>query len=361
MQALPSSSGVIVVDLDALARNYRMMVERARPAECSAVVKANAYGLGVGPVASRLAREGCRRFFVANPAEGLELRGILPAAQIYVLDGAQRDSVAMLTQANLVPVLNSLEQIAAWAPTGRAAALHVDTGMSRLGLAPREVAILGREPQRLNGIAIDHVMTHLACADRSDHPLNGIQLERFDRLRASLPAAPTSIANSAGLFLGAAHCGDLVRPGIGLYGGNPFCDRDNPFEEVVSLQARVLQLREVDDAVTVGYGATYDAQPPARLATVGIGYADGYRRVLGNRGFAVCTGARVPVVGRVSMDYLCLDVTAVPANRVEVGQPVWLIGGGVSLDDVAAAAGTIGYEILTGLGARLRREYRESE
>jgi alanine racemase len=173
-----------------------------------------------------------------------------------------------------------------------------------------------------------------------------------------LPPAPTSIGNSAGALFGGEHCGDLVRPGIGLYGGNPFIDRPNPMEPVVTFEAQILQVRDVEEPGTIGYGATYGVAPPAKLAVIGVGYADGYLRSLGNRGTASVRGVRVPVVGRVSMDLTCIDVTHVPVGFVSVGEWVELFGPTVPLDEVAAAAGTISYELLTRLGKRVRREYR---
>lgn len=352
--------GVLVVDLDALARNWRRMRDAAAPSECAAVVKANAYGLGLAPVARRLAREGCRRFFVAGAAEGRALRGVLADAAIYVLDGIAVGAERTLLGAGLTPVVNSLDQLERWVRAGgRSVVLHVDTGMSRLGLTAAEIAAIARRPQLLEPLRVEYVMTHLACADDPDHPLNAEQLQRFDALRGRLPPAPTSIANSAGVFLGAAHHGDLVRPGIGLYGGNPFSVRESPVEPVVTLRARVVQLREVAEATTVGYGATHDAQPPCRLAVCAVGYADGYPRAVGNRGAASVNGTRVPVVGRVSMDLACLDVTAVPDGEISPGDYVELIGPDVALDEVAEAAGTVNYEILVNLGARLERRYEE--
>jgi alanine racemase len=252
--------------------------------------------------------------------------------------------------------LSTLEQVERWRGRGRAL-LHIDTGMNRLGLTAGDVAALAIRKDVMADLELDFVMTHLACADEPGHPLNAEQLARFERLRRSLPPAPTSIGNSAGTLLDAAHRGDLVRPGIALYGGNPFSDRPNPMEAVVTLTAPILQLRDIGEPATVGYGATYVAQSSTRIAVVAIGYADGYPRSLGNCGTAAIHGRRVPVVGRVSMDLLTLDVGNLPRNAARVGDAVELIGPTVGIDEVAAAAGTISYEILTGLGARLARDY----
>jgi alanine racemase len=351
-----ASSARLRIDLNALARNFALLRARAAPGECAAVVKADAYGLGAVPVVRRLLREGCRRFFVATLAEAAEVRTVTPDASIYVLEGAVNGAVDELAALRVTPVLNSLEQLARWRGRGRAL-LHIDTGMARLGLSAADVAELAAHRELLAGVELEFVMTHLACADEPEHPLNRDQIARFDRLRGLLPAAPTSIGNSAGDLLGGPHRGDLVRPGIALYGGNPFGAGANPMATVVTLTAPILQIREADEPLTVGYGATYVAQPPARIAVVGAGYADGYPRCLGNRGTAAVAGQRVPVVGRVSMDLTCVDLSALPRDSVRVGDAVELIGSAVPLDEVAEAAGTISYEILTGLGARLVRDY----
>jgi alanine racemase len=357
MSLKPTRSATLVIDLDALSRNYARLRAAAAPAECAAVVKADAYGLGVAPVAKRLLREGCARFFVATAAEAAELRALAPGVEIYALEGARDGELETLAAARATPVLCSLEQIERWRGRGRAL-LQIDTGMGRLGLSSRDVEELERRPELLAGIDVELVVTHLACADEPEHPLNCLQLEAFDRLRRRLAAARVSIGNSAGTLTGGAQRGDVVRPGIGLYGGNPFADQPNLFEPVVTLRAPIVQIRDVDSAQTVGYGATFGIAPPARLAVVALGYADGYLRALGNRGVVAIAGRRAPVIGRVSMDLICCDVTALPHDLVRVGESVEAIGPNVPLDDVAEAAGTIGYEILTRLSPRLKREYR---
>ncbi len=347
------------IDLDALARNYALLRKRAEPAECAAVVKADAYGLGLGPVVRRLLREGCRRFFVATAAEARELRALSRDAEIGVFEGALAGTADVLAALNARPVLSTLEQVERWRGRGRAL-LHIDTGMNRLGLSSGDVTALAIRKDVLADLELDFVLTHLACADEPNHPFNAEQLARFNRLRQSLPDVRTSIGNSAGTLLDAAHRGDLARPGIALYGGNPFSDRPNPMESVVTLTAPILQLRDIGEPAPVGYGATYVAQSSARIAVVGIGYADGYPRSLGNCGTAAVHGRRVPVVGRVSMDLMTLDIGTLPRTAVRVGDPVELIGATVGLDEVAATAGTISYEILTGLGSRLVRDYVEA-
>ena len=359
MPDLPGPA-TLTIDLAAIVENWRRLRRRLAGGESAAVVKADAYGLGAERVAPALAAAGCRHFFIAHPAEGLALRQVLPAAEIFVLHGLG-DAADELAAHRLVPVLNGLDEVARWSALARArngrlpAAIHIDTGMTRLGLSPAEVGRLA--PADLAAIDLRLVMSHLACAEETANPLNREQLRQFLALRALLPPAPASIANSSGIFLGPDYHLDLVRPGIALYGGNPLAEGPNPMAEVVRLQGRILQVRDVDTARTVGYGATHRLPGGARVATVAVGYADGYLRSLSNRGFGYIGGIRVPVVGRVSMDLITLDVSMLDRTLVQPGTIVDLIGGPAALDDVAAAAGSISYELLTRLGRRYRRHY----
>jgi len=358
------AAATLTVDLGALCANYRLLRDRAAPAACAAVVKADAYGLGAARVARALAAEGCRQFFVAQVDEGVALRARLPGAEIYVLGGAPAgDEGACWTHA-LRPVVNSLEELARFARAARrrgrlAVALHIDTGMARLGLAPAELDRLVAEPARLAPLDLALVLSHLACADEPDHPLNRRQRDRFRRALLRLPRAPASLANSAGIFLGPSYHADLVRPGVALYGVNPIPSRPHPMREVIHLQAKILQVRDVDRGTTVGYGASHTAPRRGRIATVGVGYADGLPRSLGNVGFAALGEVRVPIVGRVSMDLITVDVSALPAARA--GTSLTLIGGPCPIDAVAEAAGTIPYELLTRLGRRFRRRYVDGD
>ncbi len=356
------AGAVLHVDLDALAGNYRCLRRAAAGATCAAVVKADGYGLGAAEIAGTLWAAGCRDYFVAHAFEGAALRAALPDATIYVLHGAMPGAEAGLPLHGLIPVLNSLGQVDAWAGLARArggldAVLQIDTGMNRVGLPPAEVAALRDDPARLDGIRVRYVISHLACAEDAGGAMNAEQLAAFRKLKAELPAAPASLANSSGIFLGPDYHFDLVRPGVALYGVNPTPGRPNPMAEVVRLEGRILQLREIDRPQTVGYGAAYQAAGPRRIATVPVGYADGYLRCLGNQAYACIGGVRVQVAGRVSMDLITLDVTDAPPSALRVGAPVDLIGGGVPIDEVAAWAGTIGYELLTGLGHRYHRSF----
>ncbi len=358
------AGAILTIDLGALAENYRRLCTELNGVPCAAVVKADGYGLGLARVAPALFRAGARSFFVAQLGEAIALRGAIPeAAEIFVLNGLAAGPVAEFRARRIVPVLNSLDEVDTWRGEARAAgnplpaALHIDTGMSRLGLPPGELDTLAAEPGRLDGIALSHVMSHLACADRPEHPLNAAQLAEFRAARARLPAAPASFANSSGIFLGADYHFDLARPGVALCGVNPTPGRPNPMRQVVRLQGKILQMREIDAPRTVGYGASHRAAGPTRVATVAVGYADGYLRSLSNRGSAWLGNQRVPVVGRVSMDLITLDVTGVSPESARPGALVDLIGPEHTADHVAEAAGTIGYEILTALGQRYHRVY----
>jgi alanine racemase len=351
------------VRLSAIAANYRTYRRLAAPKAVAAVVKADAYGLGAGHVAPALAEAGCDSFFVARLEEAVALRQLLPRARIFLLDGAPADAVPALISHRLTPVLNSLAQIAAWSAAAHAArtaldaVVHVDTGMNRLGLARDELSILAAESgSRLAGLNLVLVMSHLACADQPANKLNQEQLARFRQALAMLPPAPASLAASHGAMLGPDYHFDLLRPGVALYGANPqgpegtASSSPNLMQTVAVLTARVLQLRRIDSGESVGYGATFRAKRPTMLATIALGYADGYPRALSNKGAGVIAGRRVPVVGRVSMDLITLDVSDLPEPPV-IGEEVELLGDAVTLGELAQAAGTNEYEILT----RLRR------
>ncbi|MCH6588849.1 MAG: alanine racemase [Proteobacteria bacterium] len=363
--AAARAGAILTIDLDAVADNYRRLCAELGATACAAVVKADAYGLGMARVAPALARAGARTFFVAQLEEATALRAMFPVeVEIYVLNGLGAGPVAEFQAGRVHPVLNSLGEIDAWAAAARAAgralpaAVHIDTGMSRLGLPDDELEALAADRGRLAGIDLRYLVSHLACADRPEHPLNAEQLRRFRAARARLPDAPASFANSSGIFLGADYHLDLARPGVALYGVNPTPGQPNPMRQVVRLQGKILQVREIDASRTVGYGATHRAAGPTRIATVAVGYADGYLRSLSNRGSAWLGDRRVPVVGRVSMDLITLDVTGASAEAARPGAFVDLIGADLSTDAVAEAAGSIGYEILTALGRRYHRVYR---
>jgi alanine racemase len=358
----------LTIDLGAIVANWRWLAERSGTAECAAVVKADAYGLGVAPVARALAAAGARTFFVAHLAEARQVRAVAADAAIYVLNGLVPGTAAAVNAVAARPVLGSLPEIEEWTAFaedhgGEApAAIHIDTGMNRLGLAIDEAAIVAERLAAGNlGFTPALVMSHLACADTPDHPLNARQRAAFAEVRRLFPDIPASLANSAALVTGGADmlC-DLCRPGIALYGGNPTPGRPNPMAAVVRFEARIVQLRDAPAGTTVGYGATATAKVPLRLAVLSLGYADGLVRAIGSSGGepgADIADRRCPLVGRISMDLAAVDVTLVPADVVRRGDWATLIGNAIGIDEVAAAAGTISYEILTGLGRRAHRIY----
>jgi alanine racemase len=367
------AGGILTIDLDAIVANWRRLQAVVQPAECAAVVKADAYGLGAERVVPPLWRAGCTTFFVATVDEALAVRAGLDRcasqeqrgeATVYVLNGLGCDGIEPLfAEHRLRPVLNSLGEIDAWAAFGRQqgralpAAVHVDTGMSRLGLTATDLVRIAAAPARLQGIDLSCVMSHLACADEPAHPLNRCQLTRFRDSLALLPPTTASLANSSGVFLGRDFHGAMVRPGIALYGGSPVTGQSNPMRPVIRLKGRILQVREIDASDTVGYGATYAARGPERIATVAIGYADGFLRSASGRAYAWIGETRIPLVGRVSMDLSTFEVTDVPPALARPGLMVELIGAHHPLDALAAEAGTIAYEILTDLGRRYHRVY----
>lgn len=358
------AGALLTVDLEAIRANYRLLRATAGGAEVAGVMKADAYGLGMARVAPALVREGCRVFFTAHLDEGIRLRPLVPAAStIYVLHGPMPGTAADFIAHGLVPVLNDAGQVREWLAAGAQlgrrlpAAIQVDTGMSRMGLSPADLAGLGEPAAWTAGLEPVLLMSHLACADVAGHPLNASQRARFETLRALFPGVPCSLANSSAVFLGADFRYDLVRPGAALYGINPQPGSPNPLRQAVSLQARIVQVRTVQDGDIVGYGARYVAQGTRRIATIGIGYADGWLRALTNSGHAFVDGVRVPVAGTVSMDSITLDVTDVPADRIAPGLAVELLGEHQHVDQVALEAGTIGYEVLTRLGSRFHRTY----
>ncbi|KAA9020185.1 MULTISPECIES: alanine racemase [Sphingobium] len=357
------TAGSLRIDLSALVANYRTIAAQVAPAAVAGVVKADAYGLGAVPVSHALLDAGCRHFFVAHLGEAKALKPHLPAdATLYILNGLRPGAEAECAAIGAVPVLNALVQLDAWAATARASGgtlpgvVQVDSGMSRLGLTPEELAILRAQPERLDGIDVQLVMTHLACADEPSSPVNADQRALFDQIAVQFPSVPRSIDNSGGAMAPDVRHGDIVRAGIALYGGAPH-GPPNPMAAVVALDAYIMQLRQVPAGAGVGYGLTHHCDRPTQVATISVGYADGWPRHVSGRGSAYIGGLRVPVIGRVSMDSMALDVTDLPADLLYPGAPVELLGPHQRIDDVAAQAGTISYEILTRLGSRYDRTY----
>lgn len=359
------AGGVLEIDLAGVVANWRLLSQRVAPAGCAAVVKADAYGLGAAPVAGALAASGCRRFFVATLDEGLALRAALPGPiEIAVFNGPPPGSAAEFAAHELVPVLNDPGQIAEWdgLAAGLAdklpAILHIDTGMARLGLSAAEFEQLADGLRRPGAICWRAVISHLACADDPVHPLNTQQCARFSAAHCRLADLPASLAASSGIFLGRDFHFDFVRPGAALYGVNPQPGLPNPMRQIVRLRARILQIRDVDAGQPVGYGAAHVMSAAGRLATVAVGYADGWPRSMSHHGSGSIGGVRVPLIGRVSMDLSVFDVSAVDPSLAQPGSFIELLGDEYGVDAAAAECGTIGYEMLTALGRRYHRVYR---
>lgn len=361
------AGAILTIDLDAIVANWRLLQARVGSASrcvCAAVLKADAYGLGAAQVGPALAAAGCRQFFVAHLDEAIALRPLLPHdASVTVLHGPMPGSEPEFIAHGVRPVLNSRAQIDGWRALARRldreleAVVQVDSGMARLGLAPDELNALAATADAWAGVCVSLVMSHLACADEPAHPSNAAQLQRFQLARQQLPAAPASLANSSGIFLGADFHFDLARPGAALFGIAPVMGEPNPMHPVLRLDARVIQLRHVDAATPVGYGGAWLSARPTRIATVAVGYADGWLRSGSSRGAAWLGDIELPIIGRVSMDTITLDAGKVPDGALQPGMTVTLIGERNGIDRVAADAGTIGYEVLTGLGRRYARRH----
>ena len=367
--AVPAgATGVLTVDLDAIVANWRKLEKTAVPAECAGVIKADAYGCGVDPVARALAAAGCKTFFVATLDEARAARAALPSAAIYVLDGFFQNCGDAYAKSDARPVIGDLNELAEWDVFCRrsgwagSAAIHIDTGMNRLGMSLTEAqGIIPRINAGDHGITL--VMSHLACAENLNHPLNARQLATFREIASLFTGVPASLSNSSGVYLGAPFQFDMVRPGAALYGVNPTPEADNPMQPVVDLKARVMRIRSVERGESVGYGAVWTARRPTRLAIVSAGYADGYFRAAGGgdgtrSAEVVVAGKRCPVAGRISMDLIAVDVTDLPNNAARRGHMVTLIGEGITVDELAHHFGTIGYEVLTSLGPRYWRVYK---
>ncbi|MFL6831114.1 MAG: alanine racemase [Xanthobacteraceae bacterium] len=362
------AGGILTVDLAAIAANWNALAGMTVPVECAAVVKGDGYGCGLEPVTRTLYRAGCRTFFVADIAEGRRVRAVASDAAIYVLNGVMPGSAQAFAADYLRPVISSTTELAEWDAFVATrnwrggGALHVDTGMNRLGITVDEaVAIAPRLQSENHGFTL--LMSHLACAEIPGHPMNDRQIRLFREVRMLYRGVASSLANSSGIFLGGTAYCDLVRPGVALYGVNPTPAKKNPMRPVVELKARIIQVRTINKGDTVGYGAAFTATRPSRIAIVAVGYADGFlRSAAAARGKpaaeVVVAGKRCPVAGRVSMDVLAVDVTDLSDGAVRRGDFATLIGGRLSVDDLAAGMGTIGYEVLTHLGRRYHRVYK---
>ena len=376
MSQYDSFGARLLIDLDALADNWRILRDLSSPARCAAVVKADGYGLGIGPVIQALYAAGCRDFFVATVHEGVAVRQNAADTRIYVMNCILPGIEADCRSADLVPVLASMEQVALWIGScvdngEHPCALQVDTGMHRLGISVDEALALADEVTRPSGFSPVLLMSHLACADEPEHSLNRIQREHFRHIAAAFDGIEASLTNSAGILLGEDYLFDLTRPGIALYGGYNPSDREIGLRPVVTAEARVITIRHARAGETVGYGATHRLERDSRLAVCSVGYADGYLRAVSGHGTPLrdggtagasgyCGGQRLPVLGRVTMDMTVFDVTDLPDHALRPGEFIELFGHNVPIEETAATGGTIGYELLTALGGRYHRRYKQS-
>ncbi len=367
------AGGRLTIELGALVSNWRLLAKAAGTAECGAVVKANAYGCGIEQVTEALSKAGCKTFFVALPNEGLRVRKTAPDARCFVLNGLFKEAARHYQEAGLIPILGSLGEVETWVEFAKSGgeplpcALHLDSGMTRLGMNSKELERMVRSDHLMRHLIPQLFMTHYACADDIGHPKTQVQRETFLQASKLLPNIPLSAANSAAILQADGHGFDLVRPGIALYGGEALNDVPNPMKPVVTLEARIIQIKNVRAGDTVGYGGAETVKKDSRIAYVSVGYADGYHRGASNQGVAMravspaakagYNGKIIKGVGRISMDISAFDITEIAESDINPGDWIELFGKTIPVDDVARASGTIGYELLTGLGSRYARHY----
>jgi len=362
------AGGVLTIDLGAIEANWKKLRGMAIPTECAAVVKADAYGCGIEPVTALLYHAGCTTYFVADLSEGKRVRRIAPDAIVYILGGLPPGTASVFAEHALRPVIGSSAELAEWDSFVSASnwqggiALHVDTGMNRLGVTIEEATALApRIKSENHGIML--LMSHFVASEIHEHPRNNEQMLAFREIRSLYRGVPASISNSSGIFLGSSAHLDLVRPGVALYGVNPTPGKLNPMRPVVQLEARIILTREIAFGDTVGYDANWTARRPSRIAIIAVGYADGYFRMASGTdqkagGTTLVAGRRCPIVGRISMDLIAIDVTDLPGSAVRRGDFVTLIGEGFDVDALAEQFDTNGYEVLTSMGRRYARIYK---
>lgn len=364
MQGFSTASGVLSIDLKALADNYRLFQQKVGPKrQVAGVVKADAYGLGLEPIVKKLTELDCPQFFVATLEEAIQLRQINKETPVAVLGGLFKGAEKEYIAHHILPVLNSPDDIGRWQQLARdkqeklPAFIHFDMGMNRLGLSPDETKQLISTPDMLDGLDVQLIMSHFACADEKDHPLTKKQAHNFANIAQHFPNAKISLANSPGLFRDERYHYDMVRPGYALYGGNPTPEMKNPMKPVVELMVRVLQIRQNKKGESIGYGASHIFNKDTLSATVALGYADGFLRSGSNQAILYWNGQPCPVIGRVSMDLVTVDLSRITENLPVAGDSLEVLGPHQTIDDLAEASDTIGYEILTSLGKRYHRQY----
>jgi alanine racemase len=359
----------LIINLQATVTNYLRLSKVADKSECGAVLKADAYGLGAVVIALRLHQQGCRKFFVAYGDEGIQLRQAFLQfgleADVIVLNGLLPGTESIFCDYTLIPTLTDLDQVARWQRQATLrerelpAVLHVDTGMARTGLSGKELLILRETPHLLHGIKLKFIMSQMVYSHQENLAYSVLQRQRFEAIRQMFPGVPASLAKSGAIFLESEYHYQLVRPGIGLHGINPTLYSENPLVPVVSLWAKVYQIQEILCGQTVGYSQTFEAKNPLKVATLTVGYADGYPWSMANKGYVYFGQYKAPILGRISMDLITVDVTSVPEMFVHNGAWAQLIGSDITIDKIAQTAGTVSYEVLLGLGKRFQRIYLE--
>ena len=362
------SNSFLEINIDSIIHNYQLINNKVGNTECAAVLKADAYGMGASVVAKALDKVGCSTFFVATIDEGIELRACFSKNenQIAVLSGLLEGSEDIFYSNKLTPVLNDTEQIKKWAIYNKQkkisapSIIHIDTGMNRLGLTINELYDIIKNPTELKELHVEWIMSHLACGDQPRDIMNEKQLSVFLNAKKEFPNVKASLANSAGVFLGQSYHLDMVRPGIALYGSGSGSIPSKPLKQVIKLYSRILQIRTLSTGASVGYGASYRVSEATRVATVGLGYADGYLRSLSNCSWVFFNGLRLPVIGRISMDYITIDITQIASEKIKTGDFIEIIGDKFTLDDLATVANTVPHELLTRLGTRHHRIYRNT-
>ena len=362
------SNSFLEINIDSIIHNYQLINNKVGNTECAAVLKADAYGMGASVIAKALDKAGCSTFFVATIDEGIELRACFSKNenQIAVLSGLLEGSEDIFYSNKLTPVLNDTEQIKKWAIYNKQkkisapSILHIDTGMNRLGLTINELYDIIKNPTELKELHVEWIMSHLACGDQPRDIMNEKQLSVFLNAKKEIPNVKASLANSAGVFLGKSYHLDMVRPGIALYGSGSGSIPSKPLKQVIKLYSRILQIRTLSTGASVGYGASYRVSEATRVATVGLGYADGYLRSLSNCSWVFFNGLRLPVIGRISMDYITIDITQIASEKIKTGDFIEIIGDKFTLDDLATVANTVPHELLTRLGTRHHRIYRNT-
>jgi alanine racemase len=364
MQDISNVLSVLKINVANIVKNYKLVKDAVGEAtNVAAVVKSDCYGLGVKKIVPELAKAGCNEFYVANVDEGIALRDVLKSERIFVLHGINKGEERYFLKHNLIPVLNNEHQVEIWEASAKAlkeklpASLNIDTGMTRLGMSLDQFEQIINDLKNKSLLDIIYIKTHLACANETSNKMNEDQFDKFKIIIKKYPGYKYSFANSPGFILGEKYWYDQVRVGAMLYGINPSDNKNFTVNPVVEVTSKIIKIYDITKEGTIGYGASYHLKPGMAIATMPVGYADGYFRSLSNKGHCYINGIKTPIIGNISMDLTTIDITNVPKRLRQIGQEIELIGKNISLETIASIANTISYEVLTSLGNRYRREY----